>query len=99
MSRTCTYDDMNLCASWYPVLIVDEDGSFFSPPSLAFVFVISAWDPRARAGAGAGTASTDDEEPEALLPLAGRFFFDFPGGVVTARIRRKKKTINQNQPS
>lgn len=91
---------MNLCASWYPVLIVDEDDSFFSPPSLAFVFVISAWDPRARASAGAGAASTDDEEPEAQLPLAGRFFFDFPGGVVTAQIRKKKKkTINQNQPS
>jgi hypothetical protein len=89
---------MNLCASWYPVLIVEEDDSFFSPPSLALVFGISAWDPRARAGAGA--ASTDDEEPEVLLPLAGRFFFDFSGGVVTAQIRKKKKKkINQNQPS
>jgi hypothetical protein len=80
---------MNLCASWYPVLIVEDD-SFFSAPSLAFVFGTSA---RARAGAGAGAACTDDEELEAPLPFFDRFFFNFSGGVVTTQI--KKPTINQ----
>jgi hypothetical protein len=57
------------------VLIVDDDGSLFSPPSLAFVLGTSA-------RAGAGVVCTDDEEPEALLLFFDRFFFD----VVTARI-------------
>jgi len=51
---------MNLCASWYPVLIVDE-GSSFSPPSLlAF-----------RVGAGVGCTDKEEPEEEALF-----FFFD-----------------------
>jgi len=63
------------------VLIVDDGGSLFSPPCLAFVFGTSA---------GVGAVCADKEEPEALLLFFDRFFFDL-GNVVTARIERKKK--------
>lgn len=94
MSGTCTYDDMNLCASWNPVLIVDDDDSF-SPPSLAFVLGSSAGDTKTRAFAGVGAAVCTDKEtePEAL-PVVLFFdrFFNFLGaGVVTAQKRRGKK--------
>jgi hypothetical protein len=85
------------------VLIVDDDGSFsfsfFSPPSLAFVFgtSASAGDPRAGArGAGCCTDTNKELElePEALF-LFDRFFFNFFLGVVTTAEKERGKTIHQ----
>jgi hypothetical protein len=75
---TCTYDVMNLYASWYPVLIVDESSSFSPPSLLAF-----------RVGAGAGC--TDKEEPEEEALFFFDFFFNFLG-VVTAQKKEEEKT-------
>ena len=77
------------------MLIVDDDDSFFSPPSLAFVLGSSAGDTKTRAFAGVGAAVCTDKEtePEAL-PVVLFFdrFFNFLGaGVVTAQKRRGKK--------
>lgn len=90
-----TYDDMNLCASWYPVFIVVDDGFFSHPSSLTLTFVVFgtsavavAGDPRGGgvSGALAGCADKEPELEEALFFLffLGRFF-NFSLGVVTAR--------------
>jgi hypothetical protein len=85
-----TYDVMNLCASWYPVLIVDGGPFPFSGPS-AFVFGTSAGgDPRAGAG-----CCTDKEPAEALFFLDR--FFDFLSVVTAAR--KKEETIISNHNS
>jgi hypothetical protein len=83
-----TYDVMNLCASWYPVLIVDDGPFPFSPSSLASAFGTSAGgDPRAGAG-----RCTDKEPAEAALFFLDRFF-DFLGVVTAARKKRKQSSV------
>jgi hypothetical protein len=94
-----TYDVMNLCASWYPVLIVDDGPFSFSPPSLACVFETSAReDLRAGAGAGVGAGCTDKEPAEALFFLDR--FFDFLGvGTTAQKIKKRGNEIIRNQTS
>ena len=83
---------MNLWASWYPVLIVDD--GFFSPPSLAFVLGTSALAGDARARARGAGCCTDNEEPEPeALFLFDRCFFFL--GVVTTAEKNNLSEISQ----
>lgn len=96
-----TYDDMNLCASWYPVFIVVDDGFLSSHASaLALTFVVfgtsAVADPRGGVGrALAGCADNEPEPEEAPLFFffLGRFF-NFCLGVVTARKKTNKQIMN-----